>query len=44
MSQRARFGWIADNDARARREQRGFHAHLLRQHRYHIPEGERVLE
>ena len=44
MSLRAHFDWVADNDARARREQQGFHTQLLRQHRYHIPEGESVLE
>ena len=44
MSLRAHFDWVADHDQRARREQRGFHEQLLRQHRYHIPEGERVLE
>ena len=44
MSLREHFDWVADNDKRARREQQGFHTQLLRQHRYHIPEGERVLE
>ncbi|MBL9214680.1 MAG: glycosyltransferase [Opitutaceae bacterium] len=44
MSLRAHFDWVADHDARARREQRGFHAQLLHQHRFHIPEGASVLE
>lgn len=44
MTLRAHFDWVAENDARARREQRGFHEQLLHQHRYHISEGESVLE
>jgi SAM-dependent methyltransferase len=44
MNLREHFDWVADHDAHARREQQGFHDQLLRQHRYHIPEGERVLE
>ena len=44
MNLREHFDWVADHDARARREQQGFHDQLLRQHRYHIPEGESVLE
>ena len=44
MNLREHFDWVADHDARARREQREFHEQLLRQHRYHIPAGERVLE
>jgi SAM-dependent methyltransferase len=41
---REHFDWVADNDARARGIQSGFHEELLREHREVIPEGESVLE
>ena len=44
MNLREHFDWVADNDTRARREQKGFHEQLLREHRFHIPDGESVLE
>jgi len=41
---RAHFDWVADNDASARRVQRGFHAQLHAHFRHQIPAGESVLE
>lgn len=38
------FDWVAGNDARARRAQRGFHEQLQGYFRHHVPKGERVLE
>lgn len=41
---REHFDWVAGHDARARRAQAAFHAHLLAQFRHHVPAGSRVLE
>lgn len=41
---RSHFDWVAANDARARRAQRGFHAQLRGYFRHHIQPGESVLE
>lgn len=41
---RGHFDFVAANDARARRAQRGFHAQLQAHFRHQIPAGERVLE
>ena len=44
MDYREHFDWVAENDARPRRWQRGFHRQILAKLRHHIPEGARVLE
>ena len=38
------FDWVAENDSRPRRWQRGFHRQLTNLHRHHIPEGASILE
>lgn len=44
VSLRAHFDFVARNDEKARRAQRGFHSQLATHFRQQIPEGERVLE
>ena len=44
MDYKAHFDWVAGNDARPRKKQRGFHAQILRMLRHHIPVGVKVLE
>ncbi len=44
MSLGKHFDWVAANDGRARRRQRGFHQQLLQAHRAAIGPGESVLE
>jgi SAM-dependent methyltransferase len=41
---RAHFDWVAENDSRLRRRQRGFHGQLHAWHKRVIPAGARVLE
>ncbi|WPJ94173.1 glycosyltransferase [Coraliomargarita algicola] len=41
---REHFDWVAQNDARARRWQRGFHSQIKAYYQFHISEGKRVLE
>jgi 2-polyprenyl-3-methyl-5-hydroxy-6-metoxy-1,4-benzoquinol methylase len=38
------FDWVADNDAKVRKQQTAFHTQLLNEHRFHIPKGSRVME
>lgn len=41
---RTHFDWVAANDDKARRSQRGFHRQLLGYFRHHIQPGARILE
>lgn len=38
------FDWVAENDGRSRRRQKGFREQTLAYLRFHIPEGAKVLE
>ncbi|ADE55221.1 glycosyltransferase [Coraliomargarita akajimensis] len=44
MDYQKHFDWVAENDAKPRKKQRGFHAQLIRKLKHHIPAGVRVLE
>ncbi len=44
MDFKAHFDWVADHDAKARKQQHAFHAEIARLLKFHIPEGRRVLE
>ncbi|WP_269524379.1 glycosyltransferase [Coraliomargarita parva] len=44
MDYRKHFDWVAENDGKPRRRQRGFHAQILRLLRHHIRPGAKVLE
>ncbi|MGJ8652900.1 MAG: glycosyltransferase [Opitutaceae bacterium] len=44
MDYKAHFNWVAENDAKPRKKQGGFHAQMIRKLRHHIRPGSRVLE
>ncbi|MDP4776678.1 MAG: bifunctional class I SAM-dependent methyltransferase/glycosyltransferase family 2 protein [Opitutales bacterium] len=44
MDYKEHFDWVAENDAKPRKQQGGFHAQILRKLRHHIRPGARVLE
>ena len=44
MDYKEHFDWVAENDAKPRKKQRGFHAQIVRKLRHHIRPGSRVLE